>query len=220
MDKAQLTAAQRAMSERTTIDGKPLSFADSTRMVEEEFDQSGFGDMVEEMTRATNIEIVVRKLTDVGLMRWACELTMRDGKKSNMTLADMYKCEHSPMYTQWFKVTIWDIPAFAAKQLARHDKHGTVHFITTGREDRGAPVDLGRWASVNHGVMVNAKSLVDMARSRLCNQAHETTKEIMEAIKQAVASVDPDLAKRMVPECVYRQGCHELKPCGHQVWRH
>jgi len=48
MDEAQFMSAQRALSERTA-DGKRLSFADSARMVEEEFDRSGLGDLLEKM---------------------------------------------------------------------------------------------------------------------------------------------------------------------------
>ncbi len=61
MDEAQLIAARRAMSERT-VDGKKLSFADSARMVEEEFDQSGLGDLLEKMPMLTEQEKINRAL--------------------------------------------------------------------------------------------------------------------------------------------------------------
>lgn len=151
-------------------------------------------------------------------MRRACEVTMRDGKKSNVTLADIYRCEHSPMYTQWFWIELLGVPTFVAKQLTRHHVGGIAHFIMTGREDLGADGQATRWTPVNHGIMANAKALVNMARKRLCHKAHDRTKWIMKGIRDAIDLVDPDLADRMVPECVYRQGCHELKPCGRYVW--
>lgn len=153
-------------------------------------------------------------------MRRAAEMTLRDGKESSVTLAEIYRCEHSPMYTQWFWIEMLEIPTFVAKQLARHHVGGTVHFIMTGREDRGADGKADRWTPVNHGIMINAKGLVDMARKRLCNKAHASTIAVMKAIKRKVAAVDPDLAAYMVPECVYRGGCHELRPCGENVWYH
>lgn len=36
----------------------------------------------------------------------------------------------------------------------------------------------------------------------------------MKQIKNAVQNVDPDLAKYIVADCVYRGKCVELKPCG------
>lgn len=160
------------------------------------------------------MKVTAEKLTDAYLMQRAAAMTRPDGK-TNLTLAEVYKCEHSPMYTQWFWIELYGIPTFAAKQLARHHTGGTVHFITTGREDLGAAIGSHRWTPVNHGMMINAKSLVNMARKRLCRKAHAATRVAMATIVLRVAEVDPDLAERMVPDCVYRRGCHELKPCGY-----
>ena len=73
-----------------------------------------------------------------------------------------------------------------------------------------------RYTPVNLGLLVNAQSLIDMAKLRLCNQAHKETIEVFLAIREKVAEVDVDLAVLMVPKCVYRGGlCGEPMCCGY-----
>ena len=75
------------------------------------------------------------------------------------------------------------------------------------RYDRMAPVKLG--------LCINAQSLIDMSKLRLCQKAHPLTIGVMRAVKGAMLDVDADLAKMMVRKCVYRGGiCGEPKPCG------
>lgn len=72
-----------------------------------------------------------------------------------------------------------------------------------------------RYTPVNLGLFLNAQSLVDMAKLRLCLQASKETIEIFQEIKSKVAKTDPDLAKMMVRKCVYRNGlCGEPACCG------
>ena len=73
--------------------------------------------------------------------------------------------------------------------------------------DRNTPVTLS--------LLINAQSLIDMAKLRLCKQAHIETQEAFNAIREGVAKVDPDLASMMVRKCVYRGGlCGEQRCCG------
>jgi hypothetical protein len=62
-------------------------------------------------------------------------------------------------------------------------------------------------------MIVNAQHLIDMARKRLCYASHKTTVGVFARIRNAVRRVDPDLADYMVPECVARGYCPELRPC-------
>lgn len=72
-----------------------------------------------------------------------------------------------------------------------------------------------RYTPVNLGLLVNAQSLIDMAKLRLCNQAHPETIEVFNSLKKAVDAIDHDLASMMVRKCVYRGGiCGEPKCCG------
>ena len=157
------------------------------------------------------MEISITKLTDVNLLREACEMTMRGSSKIN--LEQIYKCEHSPIRTQLFWVQMYAIPTFVSVHFVRH-KVGVEHFVLTMREDRGGG-QASRWTPVNHGMLINAQALIQMARKRLCRQSHLMTQKVMEEIEKAMVHVDVDLANSLVPECEYRNGyCPELKPCG------
>lgn len=76
----------------------------------------------------------------------------------------------------------------------------------TEKYDRMVPVKLG--------LCINAQSLIDMSKLRLCNMAHVLTIKAMREVKAEVAKVDESLAKMMVRKCVYRGGiCGEPHPC-------
>jgi hypothetical protein len=161
------------------------------------------------------VSISVTKLTDINLMHRACEATMH-GKKSKLTLAKAYQCQHSVIRTQMFFVEMMGIPTFVSVHLVRHSQ-GVTHFVTSNREDRGGEGEINRMTPVNHSFICNAETLINMARKRLCSQAHIDTQDVMMIIKNKVLRVDPDLARYMVPDCEYRNGCHELKSCG--LWK-
>ena len=62
----------------------------------------------------------------------------------------------------------------------------------------------------------NAQALIKISRKRLCNCASKETKEAWTQVKDAIAEVDPIMASKMVPECIYRGFCPEfLSPCGY-----
>jgi thymidylate synthase ThyX len=60
----------------------------------------------------------------------------------------------------------------------------------------------------------NAQALINISRKRLCTCASKETREVWQAVKDAIAEVDPIMARRMCRECVYRGFCPEMKPCG------
>ena len=158
------------------------------------------------------MEVIVKKLTDESLMRRACEMTMH-GKESKMTLKDMYFCEHSPMRTQLFWIEMLGIPSFVSVHFRTHGT-GIEHFVTSNREDRGGDEKVDRWTPVNHGMLINAQALVNLARKRLCRKAHAETQVVMHLLCARLYEIDSDLAIHLYPECVYRGGCFELKTCG------
>ena len=160
------------------------------------------------------MRIYITKLTDVDLLRQACKLTTHGQTDSMMSLDKIYRCEHSPCRTQLFWIELLGIPTSVSVHLVRH-KIGVEHFVQTMRDDRGADAVADRNTPVNHGMLINAQALIAMARKRLCRKAHPETRLLMESIKDHLKPIDPDLARYMVPECVYRGDvCHELKPCG------
>lgn len=198
--------------------------------------------------------VSVRKLTDVNLMREACEMTFLG--KSQQSLLSIYKTEHSPVRTQLFWVKLTQIPLYVSTHLIRHHV-GSVPFQLSCRTDRnggnpgliakldevinslnclaGQPEEYvkpiiqsvvaelewlqensDRYTPVNLGVLINAQSLIDMSKLRLCNQASPETRQVFSAIKDEIAKVDPELAAMMVRKCVYRGGlCGESRCCGY-----
>jgi len=158
------------------------------------------------------MEVLVEKITDESLMRWACSMTI--DSESNANLSKMYLCEHSPIRTQLFKITMMGIPTFVSTHFVRHSV-GCLHFVKTQREDRGGKEDSNRWTPTNHGMIVNAQALINMARKRLCHNSHKETRKVMKLIIAELYKVDKALRYNLVPDCVYRGGCAELNSCGY-----
>ena len=158
------------------------------------------------------MKIKVSKVTSVELIRWACAMTI--DSESNMTLDRIYRNEHSPMRTQMFTVEMLGIPTFVSTHFRTHSQ-GITHFVKSLREDRCGTGDEGRWTLTNHGMFLNAQSLINLARKRLCYKSHDETVRVMKAVRREVEEVDSLLALYMVRECEYRKGCHEDVSCGY-----
>lgn len=158
------------------------------------------------------MRVVITKLTDGALAQKACEFTIN--KKSSISLDKLYSCEHSPIRTQMFWVEMYDIPTFVSVHLVRH-AIGISHFVKSNREDRGGLTGTDRNTPVNHAMLLNAQSLINLARKRLCLKASSETVAVMKEIKEKIKEVDPALYPYLVPECEYRKACHELKSCGY-----
>lgn len=73
-----------------------------------------------------------------------------------------------------------------------------------------------RETPVNLSLCINAQSLIDMAKLRLCTGcASPGTVIVFQAIKDEISKIDPDLVSMMVRKCVYRGGlCGEPRCCG------
>lgn len=161
-------------------------------------------------------EIKVVKLTDEALLRWACSMTT--DSDSSMSLKRIYRNEHSPIRSQLFCISMYGIPTFVSTHFVRHNVGVIGHYCKTQRDDRIGDTEgdaHDRWTPTNHGILCNAQALINIARKRLCHTSHLATIEVMRGILCEVAEIDPDLANRMVPECVYRGFvCHEDRICG------
>lgn len=73
-----------------------------------------------------------------------------------------------------------------------------------------------RQTPVNLSLCINAQSLIDIAKLRLCSGcAAAETVIVFREIKYQIAQIDPELAAMMVRKCVYRNGlCGEMRCCG------
>lgn len=156
------------------------------------------------------MNVKVTRLTKPELINLACSYTSNAASKIKPRL--IYRCEHSPMRTQMFLIECIDVPTFVVNHIVRHHIQP---FVQSNRPDRnGGNTKIDRNTPINFCFVANAQNLIDMSRKRLCRKASEETQELMWLIKEEIRTADPDLYEFMVPECVYRKGCHELRTCG------
>lgn len=103
----------------------------------------------------------------------------------SLEMADIYK-EQDEAGLKTFQVIMADLP---------------------NRFDRYAPTDLA--------CIINAEALINMAHKRLCSKASKETRELVEALRDKIAEVDPALANLMVRPCIAHGGiCREPICCG------
>jgi hypothetical protein len=159
------------------------------------------------------MKITVRRLTTADSWIEACESTV-GGKRIRATWEEMIESEHSPIRAVWFRIRMEAIPAFVSTHFVRHHV-GVEHYVQSMRDDRGGDGTEGRNTPVLHTMDANAQALINMARKRLCFQAHKETIEVMREIKAEIGKLDPFLENRLEPECIYRGWiCHERRMCG------
>lgn len=123
--------------------------------------------------------------------------------------------EHSPIRLIEIDWTWEDIPSWVATHWSRHKFE---KFISTQRSDRTEAHtprgELRQDALVRFDGYANMQSLIDAFRKRLCYQVSPETRALAEDFKVALHEIYPELADVLVPNCVYRCGCPEFKPCG------
>lgn len=121
--------------------------------------------------------------------------------------------EHSPIRDisirfRWADLKYW---------IAMHWKtHHWESKVSTQRSDRtGTPRDkLPQDALLTFIGEMNAQHAIDTMRKRLCRQASAETRAYAEDFKAALRETEPEISEVLVPSCVYRCGCPELKSCG------
>ena len=132
----------------------------------------------------------------------------------------MLLCEHSPIRTVEFDVSIKSIRQWVTVHLVRHWL-GFIPFVHSQREDRReleVPRDeLPQGALNDMSFSVKAQALMTISRKRLCSKASKETREAWQNVKYAIEEVDPIMAEKMVPECVYRGFCPERGCCGYAL---
>jgi hypothetical protein len=162
------------------------------------------------------MKILIKDMTDVNLVRRACDMTRKPGvKPSTISREKLLKCEHSPVRLIQFWVELIGIPSFVSTHLVRH-KFGVEHFVESNRDDRGGAGDdkVTRLTPVNHGMFANAQALIAMSQKRLCYMSSSKTVATWMRLRKEMAKMAPDMADAMVPSCVYRNGfCPELREC-------
>lgn len=147
-----------------------------------------------------------------------------DKEPSNSWKAKILLAEHSPIRLLEYDWS-WDtIKQWVTTHLVRHHE-GCEKFVHSQRGDRRAILEeynvnsrdeLPQGALNDMDMSANAQALINISRKRLCNCASKETREAWQQVKDAVREVDPVLADKMVPECLYRGFCPEfMSPCGY-----
>ena len=142
-----------------------------------------------------------------------------DDWKGKMLLA-----EHSPIRLLEYDWSWGEIRQWVTAHLVRHHE-GCEKFVHTQRGDRRKILEdygvetrdeLPQGALNDMDMTANAQALINISRKRLCNCASKETREAWTQVKEAIAEIDPVLASKMVPECLYRGFCPEfMNPCGY-----
>ena len=145
-----------------------------------------------------------------------------EGKDTDKTPTDAWKrqmllAEHSPIRLVEYDVKVDGIKQWITTHLVRHWL-GFIPFVHSQRDDR-RKLDCSRdelpQGSLNDmAFSVNAQALINISRKRLCVAAHKETRSAWGQVLRAIREVDPVMAEKMVPECVYRGFCPERKCCG------
>lgn len=126
----------------------------------------------------------------------------------------MLLAEHSPIRLVEYDITIKDVPNFVVGHLVRHHQ-GCEKFVATHRSDRTGvdDVQITRLTPSSFILSANAQALMNISRKRLCGNASKETIYVWKAVKKAIRDIDPIMASKMVPECIYRGFCPELHSC-------
>nr|DAI45630.1 MAG TPA: Thymidylate synthase thyX [Bacteriophage sp.] len=147
-----------------------------------------------------------------------------DKEPSNSWKAKMLLAEHSPIRLLEYDFSWKSIKQWVTTHLVRHHE-GCEKMVHTQREDRRVLLEeygvtsrdeLPQGALNDMDMSANAQALINISRKRLCSCASADTREAWKQVKVAVAKIDPVLADKMVPECIYRGFCPEfLSSCGY-----
>lgn len=122
---------------------------------------------------------------------------------------------HSPIRYLRFSFYI-ECPYWVSVHMCRH-----IHaqpYVRSQRNDRQSEYDRDT-APQNEMVSmifdVNAEELMVIANKRLCRQAAEETRKLVQMMCDEVVKTNPEFEPFLVPMCAYHGGvCHEMSPCG------
>lgn len=139
-----------------------------------------------------------------------------DKEPSDEWKANSLMAEHSQIKLVEYKIQFKSLRQWVGVHLLRHGF--TLPFIHSQREDRRklncSRDDLPQGSLNDQDFYVNAQTLINISRKRLCNCASPETREAWEAVKDKIKEIDPIMARFMVRNCIYRGFCPEMHCCG------
>lgn len=177
----------------------------------------------------SKVRVEVKKLTNWSEVLDAARFTVNkcdlEKEPSSEFKTRILTAEHSPIRSLIFVITLYNVPTWVSQHIARHDKfaghtmregESDENFVATQRSDRTGVdrSELSQEELVDHRILLNAQDMINISKKRLCNCASPETRFVWQKVKEEIAKIEPELASRMVRECVYRGFCPEMKPCG------
>ena len=161
-----------------------------------------------------------------------------DKEPSNKFKREILLAEHSPIRLLEYDFTMEDVRQWVTVHLVRHHE-GCEKFVHTQRQDINDQIEkmtseviriLSEEGLVKNGwkardylfqgqgndmdMTCNAQAFINISRKRLCKGCPSPeTRKAWEIVIEALREVDPILAEKCVPECVYRGFCPETKRC-------
>lgn len=171
--------------------------------------------------------------------RFTAGKEMTGKKPSEDFIRKAIMAEHSPIKLVQYRVIIKDLRQWVGVHLLRHDY--MLPFICSQRSDRNESVEvlvrrindellnmiqaeqpdfnprnlLPQGTCNNHMFWLNAQTFINISRRRLCHEASKETQLVWNMIIHELQKVDPILTQFLVPMCVYRGFCPEMKSCGY-----
>ena len=146
--------------------------------------------------------------------------------------------EHSPIKLVEYLISFKDLRQWVGVHLLRHEH--MLPFIHSQRVDRREDIDsltervmsiieedvksdesfnkrdyLFQGEPNDQDFVVNAQTLINISRKRLCHCASKETREAWVAVKEAIKEFDPIMASSLVPYRIYRGRCPEMNTCGY-----
>lgn len=101
--------------------------------------------------------------------------------------------------------------------MVRHHE-GCEKFVHSQRTDRNEALKLLNRDDLSQGLLndmdmtCNAQSFINISRVRLCSCASRETREAWKLVIEYLKEIDPILAEKCVPNCLYRGFCTEYDP--------
>ena len=173
------------------------------------------------MSKIKRLELVTTWKRVLNAARRTIGKNSLDKEPSDSWKAKMLLAEHSPIRLLEYDWTWNQIQQWVTAHLVRHHE-GCEKFVHTQRVDRNSALqgldrdDLPQGLLNDMDMSANAQALINISRKRLCSCASKETREAWTQVKEAIAEIDPIMASKMVPECLYRGFCPEfMKPCGY-----
>jgi len=122
--------------------------------------------------------------------------------------------EHSPIRNIDIKWRWANMPHWVTVHWVRHKWE---KFVRTQRSDRTGIErgELPQNTPQDFTGSANIQNLIDTWRKRLCCAASPETREYAMDFKATLREVEPEISNVLVPNCVYRCGCPEMKKCSY-----